>query len=171
MATNLEFIKSVEISSGTTNIDITDCFNDKYDVYAITISDLDLSTVTNYYLRFLDSTNTVISATEYDNADLQVKNDAAFIEHRSTSQAQIQYIASLGSATANSNGTIIYVYNPYDSSSYTFVQWQSSGHTGQLRGYKGIAVHKSAEQIKGVRFSSLTTNGTETGKFSVYGVK
>lgn len=170
MASNLEFLKSVEVTSAVTNIDITDCFSADYDVYAITISDLDIANLSNIVTRFLDSTNTVISATEYDNADLQVRSDSAFVEHRSTSQAQIQYIASLGSVTANSNGTVIYVYNPYDSSSYTFVQWQSSGYTGALRGYKGIAVHKSAEQINGIRFFQQSGD-TEQGLFAVYGVK
>ena len=51
-------------------------------------------------------------------------------------------------------GTSMYVYNPYDSSSYTFLMWQnSSGSSGtKMYGYKGISVHKSAEQITGFNF-------------------
>ena len=171
MATNLEFIKSVDVTSATTNVDITNCFSDKYDVYKIVLSRLDISTNGHYYLRLFDSTGTIISASEYDNADLQLSADRAFIEHNNTNDTEFQYIASLGSATANSNGSVIYVFNPYDSSSYTFITWQSSGWTGALRAYKGIGLHKSAETITGVRFITKQTNGTENVSISVYGVK
>ena len=36
MAGNLEFIKSVEVTTSTSSVDVTNCFSSDYDVYKIT---------------------------------------------------------------------------------------------------------------------------------------
>ena len=40
MATELQFIKSAS-GSGVSSLSVTDCFSEKYDVYAMTIPTLD----------------------------------------------------------------------------------------------------------------------------------
>jgi hypothetical protein len=171
MATNLEFIKS---ASGTSvsSLSVTDCFSDKYDVYAVNISVSGLSTGQGWTkLRFLDSVGTEINQTEYDYASLGLLSYSTFIEEKNTSVTYIDRIHHISTVSTGAN-TWINVYNPYDSSSYTFTTSQSNGNvsTPNLVGNKAIGVHKSAEQISGLIFypNSGTFNNID---ISVYGVK
>ena len=86
MAGNLEFIKS---ASGTivSSLSVTDCFSADYDVYYLSITKIDQSangTAVKY--RFLDSSNTAISDSSYDQATLVMQSGGSFTESRTTNQ-------------------------------------------------------------------------------------
>ena len=170
MATNLEFIKSASGSS-VSSLSVTDCFSDKYDVYQVLIAKSDVTAETYSYLRFIDSGGSVITAGEYDWAELGMYAYTTFAQNKNTNQTAILNIDVSGTSTAQGIGTMFYVFNPFDSSSYTFVAGQTSGVvTAGLAGGKYISVHKSAEQITGIQllrasgdYDDLTVN--------VYGVK
>ena len=171
MATNLEFIKS---ASGTSvsSLSVTDCFSDKYDVYAFFIVKQDTSVDIDTHLRFIDSGGSVISNLEYDTAQLSVVSYAAFGEGRATNADRIYNVQKGAAASQSTGGSINYIYNPYNSSSYTFHQTSSAGaHIGSgLIGNKGIGVHKVAEQITG--FNLFPNSGTyDYLEVKVYGVK
>lgn len=174
MATNLEFIKS---ASGTSvsSLSVSDCFSNKYDVYQVLLNPTDNSNsnaVAN--LRFLDSGGSVISASEYDYAALNLAAATTFAERRATGQTSIQRLGTAHTGTVDGASAVIYIYNPYDSSSYTFAQFQGQAraNTGSVNGYgvKGIGVHKSAEQLSGLNI--FPSAGTfDTIGIQVYGVK
>ena len=169
---NLEFIKS---ASGTSVslLDITNCFSDKYGVYYFSLTKIKRASADNFiFLRFLDSGGTVIDQSEYDYAALELRAYTSFLEVRATNQTKITEIAYGSSNTSDIGGVSFYVHNPYDSSSYTFVQNQSSSFRASNGGWgnKMIGVHKSAEQISGVRFIADGAN-LDTIEVSVYGVK
>ena len=165
---NLEFIKS---ASGTSvsSLSVTDCFSDKYDVYQISSVDGQLTTgAANYVLEFLDSGGTPITTSVYDRAFLTVRSFNTFIETRGT---------GLGNYTfgyinpSESGGFEMFVYNPYSSSDYTFLNYQQSsfsvGNGGN--GFKGIGVMKSAQTVTGIKLSG--TSGTFSSiAVSVYGL-
>ena len=171
MATNLEFIKSVTATGGVSIVDITDCFTDKYDVYEIYLTGFDISQTNEaVYLRFLDSGGTVISANEYDYAYLQMRAYNIFNEGRFTAQTYFN-IMGIPSPT-QALGNKIVIFNPYDSSSYTFLLNQSSGlvtGSGGI-GYKYIGVHKVAETITGMQWDGILSDINDFA-ISVYGVK
>jgi len=172
MATDLQFIKSVSSSSSVTSVDITDCFSANYDVYMLSFADIDIDGAgdENIDIRLLDSVGTAISASEYDYAGLVLRYSTTFSEVRETSASQFLYGAGYVSASdVGAGGLIAYIYNPYDSSSYTFLQHQqanSANHSGQ----KYIGVHKSAEQISGIQIR-VDSGTIERLSASIYGVK
>jgi hypothetical protein len=176
MVGNLQFIKSVTISSAT-NLDVTDVFSSNYNVYYVTAVQTYLDSTSSdgnnrqQDLRFFDSGGTIISASEYDYANLELKSNTSFAEDRHTGQTLIENIMQIDSSS-KSAGTSFYIHNPFDSSSYTFIQTQSAGSTNTpyLRGYKLIGVHKSAEQLSGFRLFNANS-ASWNGKVSVYGVK
>ena len=45
MATNLQFIKSVEVTSSTSSVDIDNVFTDNYDVYSILFTDFEIKSI------------------------------------------------------------------------------------------------------------------------------
>lgn len=177
MATNLEFIKSVSSSASVTSVDITDCFSDKYDVYKLILADLDIAGAgdENIAVRFLDSGGSVISASEYDYATYFMYSYASYSDsNRATGQTSLVYGMGYSSdRNDGSLGSFINIFNPYDSSSYTFTTQQSTTVTSSsvyAISNKGIGVHKSAEQLSGVRI--FVDSGTiERLGASIYGVK
>ena len=171
MATNLEFIKS---TSGTSvsSLSVTDCFSANYDVYMININSFDQATSSTYLnMRLLESGGSVISDSEYDFAELQMTTYTSFQENRNTGQTVMFDRLNFNTNDVTGVGINIYIFNPYDSSSYTFGKFQSIGYISSgAVGFKGIGVHKSAEQITGLNFF-LDTGNIDSATINVYGVK
>jgi hypothetical protein len=171
MAGSLEITKFVEVSSATANVDVTDCFNDKFDVYKITFSDATSSfDGSSNNVRFINSSGSVISSSNYDFAYLRLRADSSFNELQGTSQDKLQ---EAGGILPNTEGvgTFLYVFNPFSSSNFTFVFMQMSSMSGtQDRNYKYIGVLKDTSSITGIRFINSDGN-TTSAKISVYGVK
>ena len=169
---NLELIKSQSLTSSASTFSVTDCFNANYDVYMINIDSFDQATANTYLnMRLLDSGGSVISASEYDFAELQMTAYTAFQENRNTGQTVMFDRLNFNTNGVTGVGINIYIFNPYDSSSYTFGKFQSMGivSSGGI-GFKGIGVHKSAEQITGLNFF-LDTGNIDSATVNVYGVK
>ena len=171
MAGSLELTKFVEVSSATANVDVTDCFNDKFDVYKITFSDATSSfDGSSNNVRFINSSGSVISSSNYDFAYLRLRADSSYNELQGTSQDKLQ---EAGGILPNTEGvgTVLYVFNPFSSSNFTFVFMQMSSMSGtQDRNYKYIGVLKDTSSITGIRFINADGN-TTSAKISVYGVK
>ena len=170
MATNLQFIKS---ASGTSvsSLSVTDCFSADYDVYFVEVAKSLNSVEANLDIRFIDSGGSIIADSEYDYATLQLNSNTSFGERRSTGNTKISRLVVFGGDEQKTGGTgYAYVYNPYDSSSYTFTQGASQSIQGTtFVGDKQIGVHKSAEQITGIAI--IPSGGTTTLIINVYGVK
>ena len=170
MASNLQFIKSVSGISVST-LSLTNCFNAEYDVYLMSISKGDFGGNAYTQMRYIDSGGSVISATEYDFAVLDMYANSGFTELKGTSQSSIPSFALAQSGTADFGGISIYIYNPFDSSSYTFVTIQSSSFSSYGRGSKHIGVHKSAEQLSGIQMNRSDASTMDNLTVNVYGVK
>ena len=176
MATNLQLIHKQNMNTSTSDISITNLFSDTYSTYFISTSGVESSSYSRFTMRLLDSGGTAITATEYDVAILLLNSASSFTETRSTSDNRFyQFLGyNLTVGGGNSQGATAYIHNPYNSSSYTFVQSQSGNNGGNLVGMKYIGVHKVAEQISGIQLKSEAFSGTstfESGTTSIYGVK
>jgi len=168
MATNLEFIKSATASGGVSTLDISNCFSAKYDVYELFIPKVD--TGSNFYpsFRFLKASDgTADTTANYDSAALLL-GGTGLGEQIYTNQTSLVNSFGLAGANDNNNFGRITIYNPFNSSSYTFVNGNSSMVYSNLSGAKTIAVHKVAQSNSGIQL--LFSNMTEV-KASIYGVK
>ena len=171
MATNLQFIQKFEVTGTVQTLDCDNVFTDKYDLYYLKVALKESSAGNDQWIRIrlIDNTGTVITASEYDYAQLNLISNSSFVESRATGQAQILY-GGVGYTDDTGNGAGLYVFNPNDSSSYTFLKGQGGSTVGgTLYGTKGISVHKSAETIRGINFHTTAFWGS--GTVSVYGVK
>ena len=173
MATELQFIKSESVVDGSSTFSVTDVFSDKYEVYYLYF-DVGQTGVaaTNINARLLDSSSTEISNANYDTAILGMNFGSAFNEYALTGQTTIKYffLSTGDTSDGRASPTGVYIYNPFSSSSYTFLQGQSIRSTSY--GGKGIAVLKETTSCTGIKF--LPENGSatfRTSKISVYGVK
>ena len=155
MAGNLEFITS---ASGTSvsSLSVTDCFSDKYDVYQISSVDGQLTT----------------GAANYDYASLEIRASASFIERQGTGDTDFRYVVK-GYSNPQEGNFVMYIYNPTDTGSYTFSNWQSAGWSGatNLNGnYKGIGVLKDTQEVTGLKLIGDASANLDKAKISVYGL-
>ena len=172
MAGSLEFIKSATSTSATSSLQVTDCFSDKYDVYKVILQVDSVTQEGGTDIRLIDSGG-VDSTANYDNATLYMRSTTGFTELKGTGETSWEYpMYNEGSV---GGFFVMYVYNPFDSSSFTFAQSQTathflSGSTSTLVGRKSIFVHKVAEQITGIAAIQPQTR-LENATLAVWGVK
>ena len=168
MATNLQFIKSASASGGVSTLDISDCFSAEYDVYELLIPKVD--TASNFYpsFRFLKASDGSADTTSnYDSAGL-LFGTTGINEIRYTNQSSIVNSFGLASTNDANNFGRVTIYNPFDSSSYTFINGHSVFVYSNLEGGKTIGVHTVAQSNSGIQL--LFANMTEV-KASIYGYK
>ena len=161
---NLRLINETTFSSVNT-VNVTDVFSADYDIYKIT------SDVAGQYglLKFINSAGSVMSDGAYDTARLNLKLNTTFSETRivGTDVGIYAFTESSGSGTG---GNVLYIFNPFSSSSYTFVIAQtidintSSAH----RIAKTIGVHKNNSSMGGFQLNALAS---VSGTMRTYGLR
>ena len=177
MATNLQFINKTEVTSGVTTVNVDNVFTDQYDVYMVQITGLHQnSNVANDVegIRLIDNSGSVVTGSEYAYALLILYSGTTFSEQKSTSDTRLRLGLLTDQLSDGQTGGTFYVYNPNDSSSYTFINSQTFGFNSSDNnaGGKMIGVHKTAETIRG--FQLYESNGARPfggGQITVYGVK
>jgi len=172
MSTNLQFIKSLTPDGSSSSLSITDVFSANYNVYAVSYHlTTDSGSPKDTDLRLINSSGTIVSDSNYDYAYL-INGTGSSTETKDTDQDKITAMLGPTDFPPEGNAGIFYVYNPFSSSSYTFITSQSANrHNGQTNGWKGIAVLKATTSITGVNIFLSSTNPTNESYIRVYGVK
>ena len=159
-------------------INITDVFSADFDIYKIVISGLNQDTnVANEIngIRLINSSGSVITSSNYDYAVLNLKSSASFSESKSTSASNIFMGQRADQVGDGSNNTVFYVFNPFDSSSYTFTLSQSASADSAFDNInaKGIGVLHQTNSITGFQiYDSDSARPFESGsKIRTYGLR
>ena len=172
MATNLQFIKSETATSGTTTLNITDCFSANYDEYAINFNKFYASGIDYFYFRFIDSSGSVISTSNYTSAGFELKSNTTFVERHGTFDNLWQNQHFLPNSEAESYSGVLYIFNPFTTND-TYMLGQSTlfeyGHNynGKYSSFFDLTTSFTGFQLS-VGTLSQTFSG---GEVSVYGVK
>ncbi len=141
-------------SSGVTTVSITDVFSSDFDIYKIVATGYQATSGTSNRarLRFINTSGSIVT-TKYDHCSLAMESFATGVypEVKETSVTYIDFVLfDNGQAGAESNG-VWYIFNPFSSSSYSFVNFQEShfqsGHGASSE--KGIGVLKQESSIGG----------------------
>ena len=149
---NLRLINEFTASS-VSSFSMTDVFTTDFDIYKFTTKQSGFSGNTSIEGRFINSSGSIITASNYDYARLLMKANTSFFEGRNTSGNDFR---SFGEADDKGCASVSYIFNPMNSSSYTF--WLSQD-ISSFNSYnmKCIAVLKQTTQVAGVNF--FTDNG------------
>ena len=175
---NLELVRSYTIDNTQTsawNLGTTSdkLFTTAYSKFLITLK-MDGSTTNSETIqtRLIDSGGNVISDSEYDNASFQMFAHATDAQDNGENESSIQDIFGTYDQLPEGLGASVYIFNPADTSSYTFLQGASvSAFNGNIKTTKSISVHKVAEEIIGIQFFITNTDYFLNAKASVYGVR
>jgi hypothetical protein len=150
---NLRLINETTASS-VSSVSITDVFSADFDIYKITaVGDFtNGNQVVNS--RFINSSGSVVSTSNYDYAILSMESSSSFNQDRSTNNSFMRRMVY--SHNGNDFGFTLYIFNPYSSSSYSFGLWQGEGvPTGGGTGAKGIGVLKQTASMTGIQFYNV----------------
>lgn len=169
---NLQFIKETSTSSNVSSLSVTDCFTSQYDVYKCIYTVNEVGTELATETRLLNASGAVTSS-NYDHAVQLMATNGSYSGESNVGNDKWQY--TMYNEGSVGGFYVMYIYNPTDSSSYTFANWQMASHyiassTSVGLSRKGIGVLKVAEAHTGIQVYAGSSNITNS-KLTVYGVQ
>ena len=170
---NLRLINET-VGTSITTLSVTDVFSNDFDIYKLVINcKTTLEQETD--LRFINSSGSIVTASDYDYAQLYMRGYSAFTEIRSTSDSDIRLV--VGDEDDFGGNAVIYVFNPTNSSSYTFVLHQGSlaidlnnNNTVSYASNKGIGLLHQTSSITGFHLKNNNSR-TTTYTTKTYGLR
>ena len=161
--------------TGVTTLSVTDVFTSDFDIYKIKISCVSASEQETD-LRFINSSGTIVTASNYDYGQLYLRSYASDTEIRSTSATDIRLV--VGDEDSFGGTAIIYVFNPTNTSSYTFVLHQGSfaidlnnNNTVSFASNKGIGLLHEFTSITGFHLKNNNASASVDYTASTYGLR
>lgn len=174
---NFQFIKQVKSEEfRVSTITVDNVFSDQYKSYLITTSIVSYNaTATGVDMRLIDNNGDVISDAEYKHAFMQLRSNASFNEVRTGSGTADNWDRPFTTTDQlpQPQGGTMYLFNPYDASSYTIGVCQSSGNNGSssLRSVRWVGQHLNAEAIRGYQLLTTDSDMGFGSLTNVYGIK
>ena len=170
---NLRLINETSFSA-VSSATVTDIFTSDFDIYKVLVTGLNQNDATQNVasFRLVNTSGSIITASNYDNAQLNMDTYSSFGEQRATNQSVLyRFLGNLNDEPDDANATI-YVFNPISTSSYTFLLKQAdSKWTSGFSSFKGIAVLKNTSAVGGINFYSDGTAGkTISATVRTYGL-
>ena len=143
---NLRLINETTATS-VSSLTVDNIFSADFDIYKMII-DNDNTTNNVMKMRLVNSSGSVVNTNKYDYANLQLKATTTFSEDKNTNFNEFRGLYE----ALEGNSAVVYFFNPFSSSSYTFRlhQAQSFYTTNYPLGAKGIGVLKQTSSITGI---------------------
>ena len=168
MANNLEYIKTAS-GTGVTTLTVADCFSTYYTNYYMAISKAKFSSNAYTWIRFMDSGGSLINASEYDNAMLDMYANAGFANLGGDNQSAIANFALAQSGVSDFGGIGVYIFSPF-TSNFTYTIQRSTSFSSQGRATQGLGVHKSEEVLSGIQVNRSAGDAFDM-TINMYGIK
>ena len=169
---NLRLINETT-ASNVANVSVTDVFSSDFDIYKVILEVDDGTQADNIHGRFINSSGSIITTGTYDWANMDLNSYAAFTEQRYTNTAYFPNLTQAEAGTNQGGNFVMYVFNPYSSSSYSFMFGQTSqffNSGNYLRSRKYIGVNKTTASITGLNFYT-SASGTPDFSIRTYGLR
>ena len=137
----------------------------------------DFHTDENTYwdIRYINSSGSVISSSNYEFAQLNIRSNTSFDEFRSNNDTSIERIIPYMSDDTNGIGNaVLYIYNPFSSSTFTYNTHLANGFeaTSIYSCPKSIGVFTQTVSITGFQILSTFATGTlDSGQIRSYGIR
>ena len=172
---NLRLINETNVTSATSTVNITDVFSADFDIYKIVFTNFHTDEDTYWDIRYINSSGSVISSSEYDYGQLNVRSNVSFDTFKATDDTSIERILPyMTDDTDGNSNAVVYCFNPFSSSSYTSNIHQASNFeaSGIVATPKSIGVLTQTVSITGFQLLSTFATGTlDSGKIITYGLR
>ena len=165
----LELIETQTISSATANFTSLDVST--YNVHFFTLSDLVVTTQTEFGLRVSDDGGSSYETSNYQFANQRGYASGTFAERKSTSQGSIRLGGDVTTDTNSVFNGYVYMYNAGDSSKYTFFTSHNTFTQGSTYTMEfGSGVYAVASTINAIQFGQSILSAFSSGTISAYGI-
>lgn len=156
----------VDSSSPVSSVTLTGI--DENCVYFVAISNV-IGSEDNKAIRFRVSTDGTPKETDYAVAYHRLRTDQAFTDHAGSTEPSVTIGGGAGTGTGEAVNCLIYLYNMYDSSEYSYGTYTPSVFmsTPKLEGNTGAFIRKVAEENNEFHFFLQSGNFTN-GSFALY---
>ena len=172
---NLRYISTTEITSAVNTLNITDVFTDDFDIYVIEGIDIAMTNGGGDYLfgRVINSSGSELTS-NYDYATGYIPSSSSTLTAETgSSKTEWESLNFIGAGTEDIGNITMYIFNPTNTSSFTFYSLQASSfRTPSTINYmwRSVGAHESTASITGIQFSAKTGN-MDSGKFKIYGLR
>ena len=165
----LELIETQTISSATANFTSLDVST--YNVHLFTMSDLVVTTQTEFGIRVSDDGGSTYETSNYEFANQRGLASGSFAERKSQSQASIRLGGDVTTDTNSVFNGYVYMYNAGDSGKYTFFTSHNTFMSGTTQAFEfGSGVYEVASTINAIQFGQQILNPFSSGTISAYGI-
>ena len=167
---NLRLLADVTGSS-VSALDITDVFSSDFDIYKLEINTHQSASSQELGLRYINSSGSVITSSEYDIATHLLTSYQSFVEKSELNHDSFDFF---GFNNTNVHmGSIHYIFNPFKSSCYTFGLQQTASFNNGNGGlnYKGINVLTELSSVTGIRLLGDSGNTLTQINARIYGLR
>jgi hypothetical protein len=169
---NLRLLNETSFS-GVATASVTNVFSTDFDIYKIVATGYEQTSGTagRARLRFVNSSGSIVTASNYDHAKLAMESFGNYVETKATNESYIDFVLYHNGETGGASNGVWYIFNPL-SSSYSFVIFQQnykqSGYSASA--LKGIGVLKDISSMTG--YSIFGGNGGSFDvQFRTYGLR
>tara|TARA_R100001463_G_scaffold29626_1_gene67336 strand:- start:545 stop:1069 length:525 start_codon:yes stop_codon:yes gene_type:complete len=169
---NLRLINETT-ATNVASISATDIFSTDFDIYKVILSVDDGTQPDNIYGRFINSSGSVVTNSSYDWANADLNSYGAFTQQRYVNQTFFYNLLQAEAGTNQGGNAVIYVFNPYSSSSYSYILGQTSQYfnsSNYARSRKYIGILKQTSSITGLNFYT-SASGTPDFSIKTYGLR
>jgi len=168
---NLRLINKTTVTSSVSSVDVTNVFSADFDIYKIVFSGISTagSTATPLNCRLINSSGSIITASQYDYAIQILKGDTAFSETRVTNWDSWSNFFGNPDDPPETVGGVAYIINPFLSTRYTMALHEVAVETN--RWYKGIQTLTELSSATGFRAFEQNTRPINSGVFYTYGLR
>tara|TARA_R110002012_G_scaffold64262_3_gene168895 strand:- start:460 stop:984 length:525 start_codon:yes stop_codon:yes gene_type:complete len=170
---NLRLINETNITATVSTVDITDVFNNDFDIYNVQANGISTSGTTHgaLHLELINASGTVLQDSNYDYAYRFFATNTSTTDQKQVNQGKFtEAIAFFTDQAPETNFANFYFYNPFNSSTYTYIKGTSgSQYSGIQRYSKYIGGYTNASSISGIRIKADET--VNSGTIQTYGLR
>ena len=166
----LELLQTQTISSATANFTSLDVST--YNVHIFTMSDLVVTTQTEFGIRVSDDGGSSYETSNYEFANQRGYASGTFAERKSQSQGSIRLGGDVTTDTNSVFNGYFYMYNAGDSTKYTFFTSHNTFAQGSTYTMEfGSGVYQIASTINAIQIGEGILGAFSSGTISAYGIK
>ena len=172
MAGQLVQVATNTVSSAVSSVTLTGI--DTNDVYMLAISNLTPSTINaDMKLRVTES-GSASADSDYDRGAKMLRTDTTYSNLADANADGFLLSGSLNNTNGKGFNCIVYIFNAYDSSEYTYTTHESlymSEDLGTLLGLQGGGVYTQTTEVDGVGITMVgPTSDIQSGTLTLYRV-
>ena len=174
MSGSLVLINETTISSAVASVALSG-IDSTFNVYKVVLNNVaPADDNKDLYLNYIKASDSSVDTTaNYDFASKGLYASASFQNNNQENANNQKVMYARGNDTNEMSNCIIYLFNTFNSSEYSFNTVEANGlnYSSEFYGEQGGGTHTVAQSNEGISFSWESSGNFTSGTFKLYGLK